>query len=370
MNRIYLDNNATTPIDPKVLEVLLEALSSGPLNPSSIHSWGQRARAEIASVRRQLADNLHAHPSEVLFHSGATEGLNLAIRALQSKGPRLRVISSEIEHSAVYETLRALDYIDVTYLPVGKSGAPAIEDLRAALEKGAEAIVLSAANSETGALFDIEAAGGLALAFGLPFICDTTALMGKAPVKMLPGISSMHFSPNNFHGPVGIGFSIFSRSYSINAQITGGGQQENRRSGTQSVALIKALGTAVDLAQSTDYEAIKELRDRLEKGILGAVPGSLCNGSGKRLVNTSNLAFPHMEGDALFMALDLAGVAVSLGSACASGALEPSRVLQVMNTEPFASVRFSLSRMTTAEEIDRAIKICAQIASSQIRSSV
>lgn len=342
--------------------MLLEALSSGPLNPAAIHGWGQKARAEVAAVRRQIAAFLEAHPAEVLFHSGATEGLNLAIRALKPKGSLLRVISSEIEHSAVYETLKAIDDIDLIYLPVGMSGAPKIEDLKEALEKGAEAIVLSAANSETGALFDIEAAGSLALDFNVPFICDTTALMGKAPVKMLPGIASMHFSAHKFHGPVGIGFSLFSKAYPINPQLTGGGQQENRRSGTLSVPLIRALGKAVELAQTADYSAMKKLRDRLEEGILKEIPDARCNGGERRLVNTSNIAFSHMEGDALFMALDLAGVAVSLGSACASGALEPSRVLQAMGAKALSSVRFSISRMTTAEEIDQVIGVCLEIA--------
>lgn len=365
MNRIYLDNNATTPIDPLVLQAYITGLESGPLNPSSIHYWGQQARARVARVRRQIAELVGVRPTEIIFHSGATEGLNLCIRALIQEGKKKRVLTTQIEHAAVFETLRALDLIEPIYLPVGLEGAPDLKEIEMRLKEGADAIVLSSANSETGVLLDIESVGRLAQHWAVPFICDTTALMGKKAVQMFPGISAMSFSAHKFHGPVGIGFSVVRHAFVLPAQMTGGGQEEKRRSGTLSVALIEALGVAVQLAQSSNYRAIGVLRDRLEGALLQALPSLRVNGTGPRLCNTSNIVFPHMEGDALFMALDLAGLAVSLGSACASGSLEPSRVLLAMGLsreEALGSVRFSLSRMTTADEIERAIAICLRVA--------
>lgn len=334
------------------MRALSEALESGPLNPSSIHAFGQKAKALVSSARRQVAALMGARPSEVIFHSGATEGLNLAIRELSGR----RIVSTKIEHSAVFETVRACAS-EVIYLPVGADGAPAICDLEEALAGGGEAIVLSAANSETGVLLDLERAATSAERFKVPFICDTTALVGKGPLTFHRGISSMHFSAHKFHGPIGIGFSLFRKN--PKPLLTGGGQEFGVRSGTQSPALILALAKALELALAFDREKIALLRDRLEGGILDRVPFAEINGGSERLVNTTSIAFADVEGDALFMALDLAGIAVSLGSACASGALEPSRVISEMGGAAMHSVRFSLSRMTTPEEIERVIDIVA-----------
>ena len=237
-------------------------------------------------------------------------------------------------------------------------------DLEQALEGGAEAIVLSAANSETGVLLDLEKAAALAERFNVPFICDTTALVGKGPLTFYPGISSMHFSAHKFHGPVGIGFSLFRKN--PEPMLTGGGQELGVRSGTQSAALILAMAKALEIALSFDFEKMAALRDRLEEAILERVPTAQVNGLGPRLVNTTSIAFPDVEGDALFMALDLAGIAVSLGSACASGALEPSRVIGEMGGEAMHSVRFSLSRMTTPEEIEKAIEVVTSVCKSDV----
>jgi cysteine desulfurase len=363
MNKIYLDNNATTAIDERVQTELLAQLEKGPLNSSSIHAFGQEAKAELARARRKIASACGAQTSEVLFHSGATEGLNAAIRSAFKPGDR--VISTRIEHSAVYETLRSLKGVEVIYLSVGAEGRPSLIDLQAALERGAQGLVISAANSETGALFDIEQAGQLAERYGAVFICDATALMGKAKVAFYPGIDSMHFSAHKFHGPVSIGFSLQRQLSDPRPLMTGGGQEGGWRSGTQSVPLIAALALAVELAQQTEYAAIAALRDRLENALL-ELPGTALNGTNPRLCNTTNIAFSHIEGDALFMALDLAGVAVSLGSACGSGALEPSRALREMGCEALSSVRFSLSRMTRPEEIEQVIEICRSIYANAI----
>lgn len=334
--------------------MLIETLESGPLNPSSIHTFGQKARALVSQARRQIAELMGAGSHEVFFHSGATEGLNLAIRELGHR----RIISTKIEHSAVFETVRSVAR-EVIYLPVDAAGAPAMCNLEEALEEGAEAIVLSAANSETGVLLDLEGAAALAQRFNVPFICDTTALVGKGPLTFYRGISSAHFSAHKFHGPVGVGFSLFRKRPT--PLITGGGQELGVRSGTQSVALILAMAKALERALSFDQEKMALLRDHLEEGILQRIPDARVNGRGLRLVNTTSIAFPQVEGDALFMALDLAGIAVSLGSACASGALEPSRVISEMGGEAMHSVRFSLSRMTTREEIHRTIEVVASI---------
>lgn len=334
--------------------MLTETLESSPLNPSSVHAFGQRARTLITGARREIAELMGARPTEVFFHSGATEGLNLAIRSLGNK----RIVSSKIEHAAVFETLRSLD-VEVIYLPIGPSGAPEIVDLEKALEEGAEAIVLSAANSETGVLLDLEGAAALAGRFNVPFICDTTALVGKGPLIFYPGVTSMHFSAHKFHGPVGIGFSLFRMP--PKPLVTGGGQEFGVRSGTLSAPLVIALAKALRLSLEFDRSKIESLRDLLERGILERVPFAKVNGVGPRLVNTTSIAFPDVEGDALFMALDLAGIAVSLGSACASGALEPSRVISEMGGEAMHSVRFSLSRLTTKAEIEKTIELTASL---------
>jgi len=392
LKRIYLDNNATTALDPEVKKAFIAALDKSPLNPSSIHTEGQEAKTLVAKARRQIADLIGVKSYEVIFTSGATEGLNLMIRGavfaqsnqhgkLQGK-PCIRVITTSIEHSAVYNTIKELTetgQCELVYLPVGVEGAPLLSDLQKALKEGADAqksqlLVLSAANSETGIKIDIEAFSELAQRFCIPFILDATALVGKEVVKIPKGVSGAAFSAHKFHGPQGIGFCVIREDLELQPQSTGGGQEYARRSGTENVAGIVALAKALEIAQGSQaaFERVEKLRDFLEKSILTKCPFASVNGTelkegnkSCRLVNTSNIAFEGIEGDSLLLSLDLAGLSVSLGSACATGTLEPSRVLLNMGIDPVlsrSSVRFSLSRFTTKEEVKQAAAIVIETA--------
>lgn len=378
LKRIYLDNNATTKVDPEVKKVFIETLNKGPLNPSSIHTEGQEAKTLIAKARRQIADLIGVKSHEVIFTSGSTEGLNLMIRGMvlnQSSKAPYQVITTSIEHSAVYSTLKELElakHCELNYLPVGLKGAPLLSDLEKALKEGIEQdrpqlVVLSAANSETGIKIDIEGFSKLAAKCSAPFILDATALVGKEVVKIPKQISGAAFSAHKFHGPQGVGFCVIREDLDLSPQSTGGGQEYARRSGTENVAGIVALAKALEIAQkSTEaFERMRGLRDFLEQKILEKCPFARVNGIEQnkaldRLVNTSNIAFKGVEGDSLILSLDLAGLSVSLGSACATGTLEVSRVLLNMGIDPVlsrSSLRFSLSRFTTQEEVEKAVDI-------------
>ena len=380
LTRIYLDNNATTKVDPQVKKVFVETLDKAPLNPSSIHTEGQEAKTLIAKARRQIAELIGVKSHEIIFTSGSTEGLNLMIRGMvfnQSSKAPYQVITTSIEHSAVFNTLKGLEkakMCELIYLPVGLDGAPLLSDFEKALKKGLELqkpqlVVLSAANSETGVKIDIEAFSRVAGICNAAFILDGTALVGKEVVKIPEGISGAAFSAHKFHGPQGVGFCVIREGLDLYPQSTGGGQEYARRSGTENVAGIVALAKALEIAQkSTEaFERMRQLRDFLEQKILEKCPFATVNGTEQdqnrresRLVNTSNIAFEGIEGDSLLLSLDLAGLSVSLGSACATGTLEVSRVLLNMGIDPVlsrSSVRFSLSRFTTKQEVEKAVDI-------------
>lgn len=373
-NRIYLDNNATTKIDPVVKQVLLDQLDLMPLNASSIHSEGQQAKTILAHARRDLAHALEIKNSEIVFTSGSTEGLNMLLRgaaeAFYKKHKRpMCILSTEIEHACVYETLKVLKEegeIELTYLPVNEFGAPKLENLEEACKQGLDLMAFSAANSETGVKINLEEFAACAQRYGALFVVDATALSGKESVQLPEGVSAAAFSSHKFHGPMGCGFCMVRSDFPLFSQSTGGGQEFKRRSGTENIPSIVSMVKAFDIAQSA-YEAyarMNELRAYLEGEILSRCPGSRINGTGPRLVNTSNIYFPNVEGDSLLLNLDLEGLSVSLGSACATGTLEPSRVLLKMGLAPEvtrASVRFSLSRMTTSDEVEKAAQIVSRV---------
>jgi cysteine desulfurase len=348
---IYLDNNATTPLDQRVWEAM--AADRGPLNPSSIHAAGREARNMLTRARRTIAERMGVRSKEILFTSGGTEAISLLLRGHLTGG---HVITSGVEHAAVVTALADLP-VEVEELPVGEWGAVTPDQLAAAIRPGTAAVVLMAANNETGVLTDLE---GIAAVCPVPLIVDGVALLGKERFTIPDGVSAMVFSGHKFHGPKGAGFAVVRPSFQFEPQITGGGQEYGRRGGTENLGGILGLAKAVELAGEVDFEAMRALRDRLERGILDACPTAVVNGTGPRLSNTSNISFVGMDGDALLMNLDLAGLAVSHGSACSSGALEPSRVLLGMGYDrerAGSAIRFSLSRDTTVEEIDRAVDI-------------
>jgi cysteine desulfurase len=357
--KIYLDNNGTTPLDPNVLDVMIEELANGPRNPSSIHTFGQEGKKILTKARKTIADFFSLKPSDILFTSGGTEGLNLLIRGTSKGG---HIIGSNIDHAAVYNTLEDLKEkgADVTYLPVHEYGAPEPEDLIKAIRPDTDLIVLSAANSETGVKLDMQRCASIAENRRIPLILDGVALLGKEPFTIPAGVSGMAFSSHKFHGPQGIGFIICRPSLKLTPLITGGGQEKGLRSGTENLPAIVGMAHALTLLNEDKiYAHLSYLRTRFEALIFRALPTTEINGTGPRLPSTSNLYFPNIDGESLLISLDMHGIAASHASACASGALEPSRTLLNMGyskERASSSLRFSFSRFNTLDEVETAAR--------------
>lgn len=349
MQKIFLDNNGTTQIDPGVVAAMLAELEAGPSNPSSIHSFGRAAHLRLCRAREQIASYLQVKTNELIFTSSGTEALNLAILGLKSTGP---IISSSIEHAAVYETLKRLGR-PIVYLPVGPEGHVKVADIAAAVTPNST-IVLSAVNSETGVKNPIAEIAEIAAHHQILFIVDGVAWLGKDQISIPKGVSAIAFSGHKIHGPKGIGLLYLRKGSKLEPLLTGGGQENLRRAGTENLPGIIGLAKAIELLDNESIARMTHLRDQLEKGLEGII----VNGTGPRICNTSSITFPGQDGEALLIQLDLQGIAASMGSACSSGSLEPSRVLLNMGLskhEALSTIRFSLSRFTTEEEIVKTI---------------
>lgn len=377
--RIYLDSNATTMVDPIVAEAVSRSLLESHGNPSSVHFFGQEAKRCLQEVRRGLASYLGVRPTELIFTSGGTEGLNLLIRGLLPAESKGHIITSDLEHSAVYNTVKGLESqgFEASFLSPGSWGAVRDEELRAALRPDTRLIVLMAANNETGVKMDIPAIAALAGEAGVPLVIDGVALMGKESFSIPAGVTAMAFSGHKFHAPTGVGMVYLRRGQKLTPCFAGGGHEYGMRPGTENLSGIVGLGEAVKLLSHDLLEASErmgQLRDYLEQRLQEELKDVYINGEGPRVANTSNVSFLGVDGEALLMNLDMEGVAVSHGSACAAGALEPSRVLLNMglsHERAATAIRFSLCRFTTKDEIDRAISIVVQVVSRlrAIRSS-
>jgi cysteine desulfurase len=362
MNAIYLDNNATTGLDPRVLDAMLEDLGPLPANPSSVHAFGRAAREKLSRARRTVADYFSVQSREILFTSSGTEALNTLIRGIGTG----RILTSDVEHSAVLKAAQATGR-PVTLLPAGTWGVVQPEAVESALRSATDLIVLGAVNNETGVRLDLEAVAALAAAHGVPFVVDGVALLGKELFSLPAGVSAIAFSGHKFHAPKGVGCAWIHPAFKVLPLLVGGDQEHARRAGTENLAGILGFAKAVELLRTElpgAADNMRALRDRLVEGLK---PHVEINGEGPKVSNTINLSFPSMDGETLLMQLDLAGVAVSHGSACSSGALEPSRVLLTMGLSQArarSAIRFSLSRWTTSAEIDAVIatlnKWCAQ----------
>jgi cysteine desulfurase len=361
--RLYFDNNATTALDPRVLKAMVSEFSGPPSNPSSTHYFGQHAKSLLDEARRSIASFFKAKPEELIFTSGGTESLNLLIRGLFGSHPKGHLISTAIEHAAVYRTIQGLENLGVavTYLPVNSWGAPLADQLEQAILPHTSAIVLSASNAETGVEPDIERFAEIAQRHEIPLILDAVAYVGKALLTPHPGVSAIAFSGHKFHAPKGIGGAIARPNLKLTPLLTGGGQEFQRRAGTENLAGILGLAEAIQILNEKQSEIssyLRSLRDHFETTLMREIPDISVNGSGPRVANTSNLAFHGIDGESLLIHLDLAGVAASHGSACSSGALEPSRILLQMGIDRAtarSSLRFSFSRMNTREEIESGI---------------
>ncbi len=354
MNLLYFDHNATTPLAPEVADVLLTALRDVPGNASSTHRAGQRARQELESARRRMAQLLHVSPAELVFTSGGTESNNLALAGMTS--PATHVITTAIEHPSVLEPLRYLEQRGVAVTRV--SGA---REVRRELREETVLISVMHANNETGAVQPIREIAQLVRerrerGQRVFLHSDGVQALGKLPVDLADlGVDLYSMSAHKIHGPKGVGALYVKKGTPLGSLQRGGRQERDRRAGTENVPGIMAFARALEVAPASSMERVARLRDRFEEDVRRALPELEVNAGGaERLPNTSNLLFRGISGEALLIALDTAGFAVSTGSACASGSIEPSHVLLAMGcsvTEARSSVRFSLSRFTTEEEI-------------------
>jgi len=364
--RIYLDNNATTPIDPNVLDAMVKHLKRGAYNPSSIHFFGQEGKKILAESRKIIADFLKVKTSEIFFTSGGTEGINFLIRGALLH-PKSHIIASPIDHACVYNTIEDLREkgAHISYLSVNSYGTIQVKDLEQALESNTKLIVLSAANSETGVKLEIEKIALVAKNANIPLILDGVALLGKEPFSIPEGVSGMAFSAHKFHGPQGIGFIFIRSGFKPSPLFTGGNQEKTLRSGTENLPGIVGMAHALAiLNQNQAHAHMKFLQEYFEKHLMQEIPGLKVNGEGPRLPSTSNLYFPNIDAESLLISLDMHKIAASYASACASGALEPSRTLLNMGyskKRASSSLRFSFSRMNTLEEIKKAVKIIVQV---------
>jgi cysteine desulfurase len=374
MRRIYMDANATTPLLPEVFEAMRPFWMEHYGNASSIHQQGQHARGAVEQARTAVARFLHCLNSEIVFTSGGTESDNLALFGVlsnQTAGPA-HLITTTIEHHAVLHAAESLEKnnVEVTFLPSTPEGLIEPAALKAAIRPNTKLVSIMYANNETGVIQPIAELAAIAHAAGALFHTDAVQASGKIPLDLsaegpLKNIDLLTLSGHKIYAPKGIGVLFVRRNVRLAPMLHGGTHERQRRAGTENVAAIVGLGKAAELAtawlSTTAPAQLTALRDRFEQGILSQIDKTGVNGgTAPRVCNTSNLYFNHLEAEALVIALDLKGLSVSGGSACQSGAAEPSHVLTAMGLTPArarASIRFSLSRLTTEEEVDEALKI-------------
>jgi cysteine desulfurase len=374
--RIYLDNAATTPVDPKVLDAMLPFLTLKFGNASSIHFFGQETRSAIDKARQQIASLINARPTEIVFTSGGTEANNLAIRGLiearRSKADHPHIITSAIEHPSVSNVVEDLETrgIDVTCLPVYDDGLVRIEDVRAAIKEHTALISVMAANNEVGTIQPIAEIGSLVkelriLGKKIFFHVDAVQAAGKIRIDVEEiGCDLLTISAHKIYAPKGIGALFVRRGTRLHAQNLGGRQERALRGGTESVPLIAAFGKAAELGEerlNDDSKKLGELRNQFESGVFERVENASLNGSKEnRLPNISNISFSGVEGEGLLINLDMQGIAVSTGSACSSGSLEPSPVIRAIGRDDDlarSAVRFSFGRENSKKDVDRLLEV-------------
>jgi len=366
MNRVYLDSNATTPLLSEVFEAMRPYFLEEFGNASSIHHHGQHARAAVERSRESVAKLLGCRAAEVVFTSGGTEADNLAIFGLAR--PRDHVITSQIEHHAVLNACKRLEQrgFEVTYLPVNGQGLIDLDELKRALRPNTKLISIMMANNETGVLQPVEEIGRIAAEADVYFHTDAVQAAGKVPIDISRiGCDLLSISGHKFHGPQGTGAMYVRRGTLIEPLFFGGNHERQRRAGTENLPGIIGLGLAAEIAArgfaDGSVSRIAEFRDRLESTLLDHIEAAGVNsGRAPRVPNTSNIYFDHIEGEAMVIALDLKGLAVSTGAACSSGAIEPSHVLTAMGLPPErarASIRFSLGKQNTGEDVDFALSV-------------
>lgn len=373
MHRVYMDHNATTPIHPEVLEAMTPFFKDHFGNASSIHWAGREVKKYLDEAREKVAALLHAAPEEIIFTSCGTESDNMAIKgvasALQEKGRH--IITTQVEHHAVLHTCQFLEKMgyEITYLPVDPDGLINLEELRRSIKPQTTLITIMFANNETGTIFPVKEIGEIAREKGVIFHTDAVQAVGKLPIdlRQLPA-DILSLSGHKLYTPKGIGAQYIRTGTKLTSLLQGGGQERNRRAGTENIPYIVGLGKASEIAQrdfAKRQAHLLSLRDRLHQQILDRIPHVKLNGHPtQRLPNTLNLSFLFIEGESLLLNLDLEGIAASSGSACTSGSLEPSHVLLAMGIPheiAQSAIRFSLGLSNTEEEVDYVVDVLPRI---------
>jgi cysteine desulfurase len=369
---IYLDNNATTQVDPAVVEEMVPYLSKFWGNPSSGYSFGAQVRKAVDLARERVAALLGCEPSEVVFTSGGTESNNTAINAALRVDPkRQHIVTTAVEHSAILrycEDLAKRD-CDVTFLSVNEEGELDLAELERAIRDDTAIVSVMWANNETGVVYPIDAIAEIARRKRVLLHTDAVQAVGKVPLRLSErGISFLSLSAHKLYGPKGVGALYVNRNARFSPMIFGGSQENKRRAGTENVASIVGLGKAAELALAAleeDEPRVHALRDHFESELLQKIPGVIVNGNpDSRLGNTSNLAFPGIDAQALLLMFDQKGICSSIGSACLTGSLQSSHVLRAMKLDDErarGSVRFSLGRNNTSAQIEKALEIIPPI---------
>ena len=373
MNVIYVDNNATTMVAPEVLDVMLPYFSTYYGNPSSMHSFGGEVAAKLSAARENVARLIGAAPEEIIFTSCGTESDSTAIRAaIESQPDKKHIVTSRVEHPAVknlYESLSKKGY-RTTFVPVDNHGNLDIDYLYDSLGDDTAIVSIMWGNNETGVIFPIDEISQQVKSRGIVFHTDAVQVVGKIPIDVSKtAVDMLSLSGHKFHSPKGIGSLYIRKGTRFSPFLIGGHQEKGRRGGTENTASIIGMGKAAELAaqhlKADGYKPISRLRDKLERNLLETIPHAMVNGDPKnRLPNTSSIAFEYVEGEAILLMMNEHGICASSGSACTSGSLEPSHVLRAMGvpfTAAHGSIRFSLSRYNTEDEIDKILEVLPPI---------
>lgn len=372
MRKIYLDNAATTALSPKVIEAMMPYLTTVYGNPSSVHFFGQEAKKGLDAARAQVAAALNCEPNEIIFTGGGTEADNTAILGVAEKykNKGKHIITTSVEHHAVLHTCEHLEKLgyEVTYLPVDEYAQVTAEQVRDAIRSDTILVTIMFANNEVGTIMPVQEIGAVCREKGVLFHTDAVQAVGHIPVDVKAmNIDLLSISAHKFHGPKGVGALYCKKGLKLPSYIMGGAQERGRRAGTENVAGIVGLGSAIKLAcdnLNTNFAKMIVLRDRLMKG-LAEIPEAKLNGHPTmRLPNNVNYSMKYIEGESILLKLDLNGIAASSGSACTSGSLDPSHVLLAMGMPheiAHGSVRLTLSDETTQEDIDYTVEKLKEI---------
>jgi cysteine desulfurase len=377
MPRIYLDNNATTPIHPDVLRVLGESLRDVYGNASSIHKEGQTARRVIEDAREAVARLIGATPREIVFTSGGTESNNAAIFGSVPRDGRHHIVTTAIEHPSVIEAAAELERRGsrVTYVPARRDGVVPADDVIAAIEPDTRLVTMMLANNETGVIQPVAEVARVARDRGIHIHCDAVQGIGKIDLDVNAlAVDTLSISAHKLHAPKGIGALYVRRGVTLTSHVVGGAQERRRRAGTENVPLAAAFGAAATVAMDPSWrEAVSEMRDSFERDMKRSFDVVINGAGAPRVPNTSSITFAGADGEGLVIALDLNGIAVSTGSACSSGRVEPSRVLLAMGMsaeDAKSTVRVSLSRLNTPAEMAQAVAILREVVPRSLRQPV